>query len=76
MRNHRVIGRAALGQRQRIGCRAIEDEEHSGVRLEQLTQACAGLVCPGIIAVTRHVSRSIGVHKCRQRLRAHAGVVV
>ena len=46
-----MVGPAQLRQRQRVGRRAVEDEKHLAIRLEQLAYAVAGLRGPGIVAV-------------------------
>jgi hypothetical protein len=74
--NHGVIGPADLRQRQGIGRRTVEDEEHLAVRLEQLADARAGLLRPGVVAVAGDMALGVGADQRIEGLRADAGVVV
>ena len=76
VRDHGVIGPADLRQRQGVGRRAVEDEEHVAVRLEQLADTRARLLRPGVVAVAGHAALGVGADQRVERLRAYAGVVV
>ena len=71
-----VIGLADLRQRQGVCRRAVEDEEHLAIGLEQLTQPGASLLRPGIVAVAGDMTLGVGADQRIQRLRAEPRIVV
>ena len=76
MGDDRMIGLAELRQGERVGRRAVEDEEHLRVGLEQLAQARARLLRPRVVAVARHMTFGVGAHERFESLGTDAGIVV
>ncbi len=71
-----VVRLAQRGQRQRIGGGAIEDEKDFAIGLEQIADAVAYALRPGIVAVGGLVAAAVRFQEVLQGFRAEAGVVV
>ena len=74
--NHGVIRLRQRCQCQRIRRGAVEDEEYVAVRIEQLSDAIAHPLRPGVVAVCNLVTAGIRLDQIMHRLGANPGVVV
>jgi hypothetical protein len=73
--DHAVIGLAQRGQRQRIGRRAVEHEEHLAIAGEQGAEGIGGAARPCVVAIGDR-GAVIGRGHGGQRFGADARIVV
>ncbi len=76
MADHRMVGLAQRGQRQRVRRGAVEDEEHFAIGLEQVADPVADFLRPRIVAIGLLVAAAVGFEEILERFRTEAGVVV
>jgi len=70
-----MVALAQRGQRQGVGGRTVESEEHLAVGLEQIAETVGGAVGPFIIAVGALMAL-VGLFHGGPGFRADAGIVV
>ena len=70
-----VIRLAERGEREGIGRRAVEDEEHLAVGLEHIADQVGRLGRPGVVAIAGLVAL-VGLGHRGKRFRANAGIIV
>jgi hypothetical protein len=76
MTDHRVVRLTQGSERERIGCRAVEDEERFAVGLEQVTQTVTDPLGPGVVAIRGFVAAVVGGNQRIERFGTDARVVV
>ena len=70
-----VVGLAQRRQRKRVGRRAVKDEKHLAVGLEDVANQVGRLVGPGIVSITDFVTL-VGLRHGGEGFRTNTGIIV